>query len=102
MPSASDGAMYSQVDVRKPGKIYFLKSKGQVFLARKKGINPPMKFSIISLAVSLALASRGLATPMPQTATTVYHCPRGWRCCGPIQVTLGGTCHEGLTGICPL
>ncbi|KDR70967.1 hypothetical protein GALMADRAFT_254586 [Galerina marginata CBS 339.88] len=70
-----------------------------------------MKFSALTLVASLAFLSQAFATPAPQSDPTVVHhcggeynlkCPRGWRCCGPIQVTLGGTCYEGTTGVCPL
>ncbi|KAF9480328.1 hypothetical protein BDN70DRAFT_877698 [Pholiota conissans] len=71
-----------------------------------------MKFLSYSLAVCLAFSSVALATPAPQVTDPlpVYHCgglsgskcPTGWRCCGPIQVDVGGTCYQGTTGICPL
>ncbi|KAF8962016.1 hypothetical protein BDZ97DRAFT_1827130 [Flammula alnicola] len=59
-----------------------------------------MKFSLISLVVSVVLFSQAFATPTPQTdQEVVFHCgfptgkscPIGYRCCGPLNVKTGGT-----------
>ncbi|KIK68493.1 hypothetical protein GYMLUDRAFT_720737 [Collybiopsis luxurians FD-317 M1] len=57
-------------------------------------------------AVALLFGTMVSAEPISRT---VYHCdtienptcPLGYRCCGPISVTLGGTCYLGETGVCP-
>ncbi|KAF9480327.1 hypothetical protein BDN70DRAFT_877697 [Pholiota conissans] len=70
-----------------------------------------MRFPAASLTLCITLISQALASPAPQVTDPVVHhcggtlelqCPKGWRCCGPIEVTLGGTCYKGLTGVCPL
>ncbi|KIK68494.1 hypothetical protein GYMLUDRAFT_92021 [Collybiopsis luxurians FD-317 M1] len=59
-------------------------------------------------AVALLFGTMVSAEPISRT---VYHCdaienptpcPPGYRCCGPISATLGGTCVYGTTGVCPL
>ncbi|KJA14611.1 hypothetical protein HYPSUDRAFT_92286 [Hypholoma sublateritium FD-334 SS-4] len=73
-----------------------------------------MNLTKISFALCFMIATQALATPTPQASSIVYHCgfnevtgkaqtcPSGYRCCGPISATLGGTCFAGLTGACPL
>ncbi|KAF8799664.1 hypothetical protein BYT27DRAFT_7119999 [Phlegmacium glaucopus] len=48
-----------------------------------------MKFSILSLTATFALFSHALATPSPQPRA--FHCPPGYRCCGPLIQGVGGT-----------
>ncbi|PPQ69381.1 hypothetical protein CVT26_002535 [Gymnopilus dilepis] len=58
-----------------------------------------MKFSITAILLSAGFISQAVASPATAVApaaaqtTCVLHCPGGYRCCGPLIVGVGGTCH---------
>ncbi|KAF4610745.1 hypothetical protein D9613_006573 [Agrocybe pediades] len=68
-----------------------------------------MKISTAFLVASFAFFSRAMAAPKPQETGTVMRCdgddgescPTGFRCCGPISITLGGFCVSDTVRICP-
>ncbi|TFK64766.1 hypothetical protein BDN72DRAFT_846293 [Pluteus cervinus] len=68
-----------------------------------------IRTSFAALALCF-LASSAAATAVVRENPPIMHCgglddarcPPGWRCCGPIQIDLGGTCHDNsVTLICP-
>ncbi|KIJ95527.1 hypothetical protein K443DRAFT_682976 [Laccaria amethystina LaAM-08-1] len=66
-----------------------------------------MKFYAYSLVLPIALFTQVFAAPKPQAVihcNSIFNpvpCPTGFKCCGPISVTLGGTCFPDGK-ICPL
>ncbi|KAF9480320.1 hypothetical protein BDN70DRAFT_931790 [Pholiota conissans] len=58
--------------------------------------------SLVYATVAALLVTQSYAVPSPQTSVTpvVHHCangvdtcPKGWTCCGPLLVDVGGTCR---------